>query len=183
MAAALLLIDLQNDYFPGGAMEVEGAVEAATACAALLARHRELNLPIVHVRHLSMRPGAGYLLPETPGSLINTLVEPREDEAVITKNYPNSFRATNLDDHLKTLGVDSLVIGGMMTHMCIDTTVRAAFDLGYRVTVAADGCATRALTHGELTIPAAHVQGAYLAALGAVFAKVASTENLLGDRP
>lgn len=179
MAQALLLIDIQNDYFPGGAMEVEGSIEAAKACAKLLARQRERGLPVVHVRHLSVRPGAGFLLENTDGSKINPLVAPIDGEEIIIKNYPNSFSKTNLGDHLKELGANSLLICGMMTHMCIDTTVRAGFDLGYTVTLASDGCATRALTHGELTIPAAHVQGAYLASLGSVFAKIATVEELL----
>ena len=180
MTTALLIIDIQNDYFPGGAMELCGAEEAGRAAASLLTLFRGAGLPVLHVQHNSVRPEAGFLLPGTSGAEIHHLVTPREGEAVVLKNFPNSFRGTVLQQLLKDRGVDRLVVCGMMTHMCVDTTVRAGFDLGYRIILAHDGCATRALSFGERETPAELVQGAYMAALGAVFARVAASSEIAG---
>lgn len=97
---------------------------------------------------------------------------------MIQKHYPNGFRETPLLEHLKQLGVDELVIAGMMTQMCIDTTTRAAADLGFQCSLAHDACATRAQSFGGVTVPAAQVQTAFLAALNGAFAKVQSVEQL-----
>jgi nicotinamidase-related amidase len=88
-----------------------------------------------------------------------------EGEPIVHKQYPNSFRETGLLQMLRDWQTERLVICGMMTHMCVDATVRAAADLGFQVIIAEDACATRALTYNETTIPAAHVQAAFLAAL------------------
>ena len=101
---ALLLIDLQNDYFPGGKMELVGSEQAGQAAARLLACFREKGLPVVHIQHLSVRPGATFFLPGTPGAEIHAGVRPLPGEAVIQKNFPNSFRGTNLLEHLQGLG-------------------------------------------------------------------------------
>lgn len=175
MPQALLLIDIQNDYFPGGAMELVGATEAAQQAARLLDHFRRRQMPIIHIQHLSTRPGATFFLPGTPGAEIHPLVAPGPDEAVFTKHYPNSFRDTRLLPHLQEAGIDHLVISGMMTHMCVDTTVRAAFDLGFTCTLAHDACATRDLVFGDHRLSAAEVQVAYLAALNGLFAQVLPT--------
>jgi nicotinamidase-related amidase len=105
---ALLVIDLQNDYFPGGAMELEGAEAAAAKAAAALAKFREQGRPIIHVRHVSVRPGSTFFLPGTPGAEIHAGVRPKPGEAVIEKNFPNSFRGTDLQKQLEGLGVKDL---------------------------------------------------------------------------
>jgi len=176
MTAALLLIDFQNDYFPGGAMEVEGSVEASLCAGRLLARFRQEEMPVVHIRHLSIRPGASFLLPETRGAEIHENVKPLEREPIIEKHFPNSFRDTLLLERLVNNGIGRLVIAGMMTHMCVDATTRASFDHGFACTVVADACATRALTFEQTTVPAQHVHAAFLAALKGVYAKVISAE-------
>jgi nicotinamidase-related amidase len=92
----------------------------------------------------------------------------------VVKHYPNSFRETILLSELQTRGIKEVTIVGMMTHMCIDTTVRAANDLGFSVTVIAEACATKDLTFGDRTVAAADVQAAYLSALDGSFANVVS---------
>ena len=91
---------------------------------------------------------------------------------MIIKRYPNSFLETELDEYLKSLQVDTLIVCGMMTHMCVDTTVRAAMDYGYQVRLVADACATMDLVLNGETIPAETVQKAFLAAMDGVFATV-----------
>src|SRR5688572_23793681 len=132
---ALLLIDIQNDYFPGGAMELEGADAAGAKAAEAIRSFREKNLPVVHVRHLSVRPGSTFFLPGTRGADINAAVAPQGNEIVVEKNFPNSFRNTNLQQVLEKQGIKNLVVAGMMTHMCVDASVRHAADLGYKITL------------------------------------------------
>ena len=178
MTTALLIIDIQNDYFPGGAMELVQPDKAAEQAAQLLAAFRERALPVFHVQHLSTRAGATFFIPDTPGAAIHASVAPRAGETLITKNFPNAFRATTLLDALRAAQVSKLVVAGMMTHMCVDTTVRAAADLGFACSLAQDACATRDLAFGGEQVPAKAVQLAYLAALNGAFANVQSAAQL-----
>jgi nicotinamidase-related amidase len=175
----LLLIDLQLDYFPGGAyplVEPEAAVRVASA---VLAAHRTAGLPIVHVQHLWDAPDAEYLKPGTPGVEIHPSVAPAPGEPLVTKAFPNSFRDTNLRETLAGLGVTSLTILGMMTSMCVDATVRAAADLGYSVTVIGDACAAPDLEHGGVAVPGPQVHAAFLAALGDGYASVVNGADVI----
>jgi nicotinamidase-related amidase len=181
MTTALLLIDIQNDYFPGGAMELVGAVEAGRQAATLLSAFRQKALPIVHIQHISTRPGATFFVPNTPGVEIHESVMPRADETVFRKNYPNGFRETPLLAHLKSQQVSRLVIAGMMTQMCVDTTTRAAVDLGFSCLLAHDACATRDLSFNGATVSAANVQLAYLAALNGLFARVLNAREIIPE--
>ena len=175
---ALLVIDIQNDYFPGGAMELEGADAAGAKAAQAIRQFREKDLPIVHVRHLSVRPGSTFFLPGTKGAEIHSLVAPKAGETVVEKNFPNSFRNTNLKEVLEKQGVKNLVVAGMMTHMCVDASVRQAADLGFKVTLLGDACATRAQSYGGEKVPARQVHAAFLAALNGFYAKVVDTHEL-----
>lgn len=179
MNSCLILVDLQNDYFPGGNMALVGIEEAAKNAQTLLNKFRALKLPIIHIQHISARPGATFFLPDTDGAAINQLVAPQSDEVVITKNYPNSFRDTSLLQQLKENMIDSLVICGAMSHMCIDATTRAAFDFGFSCTVAEDACATRDLLFKGKTVSAADVHASFMAALSAPYATVVSTSTIL----
>lgn len=137
---ALLLIDLQNDYFPGGSMELVDAQAAVHQAARLLESFRLRAAPIVHVQHLSTNPGASFFKPGTRGAEIHESLTPAQGETLIVKHYPNSFRGTSLLKTLQELRVEELVVAGMMTHMCVDTTVRAAADLGFKCLLASDAC-------------------------------------------
>jgi len=176
MNPALLIVDIQNDYFAGGAMELVGSEEAARKAARVLQEFRRRGWSVIHVQHVSVQPGAKFFLPNTSGVEIHGSVAPREGETVFQKHYPNCFRETPLLDHLRKHGIRQLVVVGMMTHMCVDTTVRAAFDLGMECTLIQDACATRALSFGGVTVEAGQVQAAYLAALG-TFAKLQAAEE------
>lgn len=181
MSIALLLVDIQNDYFPGGAMEVVGSTEAASQAANLLSAFRAKSLPVVHIQHIAARSGATFFLPNTVGAEIHTSVSPVSGEPVFQKHFPNSFRQTPLLEHLRKENISRLVVAGMMTHMCIDTTTRAATDLGFACSLAHDACATRALSFNGIHVAAESVQVAYLAALNGLFAKVLSSSELLAD--
>ncbi len=178
MAQALLIVDIQNDYFPGGRMELVGSEEAAAQASGLLAKFRAKGAPVIHVRHVSLRPGATFFLPDTEGVKIHPSVAPLDGETVIEKHFPNGFRETPLLDHLKKHGIDRLAIAGMMTHMCIDTTTRAAADLGFACVLAHDACATRDLAFGASKVAAHDVHNAFLAALNGAFAKVLAAKDI-----
>jgi nicotinamidase-related amidase len=169
---ALILVDIQNDYFPGGRNPLVGAEAAARVARQVLDKAREKHETVIHIQHVSVRPDATFFLPDTSGTELYPLVAPLPHELVVQKHHPNSFRETPLLGELQSRKISRLFFCGMMTHMCIDTTVRAASDLGFTCVVVGDATASKDLTHGNVTVPAAQVQAAFLAGLSGLFAKV-----------
>jgi nicotinamidase-related amidase len=163
---ALILIDIQNDYFRGGRFPLKGMNKAARNAAKLLADYRSQGKQVIHIQHISTKPGASFFLPDTDGKDIHASVKPAADEPVLVKHYPNSFRDTGLADRLKDLGITELHIAGAMTNMCVDTTTRAAFDLGYTVYVHQNCCAARGLFGTRL------IHHVTIKTLGSAFAKI-----------
>jgi len=178
---ALLIIDIQNDYFPGGKMELEGSTEAGHKAGRILAHFREKGLPRIHVQHISLRPGATFFLPGTPGIEIHESVRPAEGEFILRKHFPNSFRETSLLERLTANNIDSLVIAGMMTNMCVDATVRAAFDCGFKCIVLSDACANRSLSYKGFEIPAHYVHAAFISSFIPVYAEVLTVDEYLSQ--
>jgi nicotinamidase-related amidase len=179
MIKALIIIDIQNDYFENGKMKLVGSEKASKNAKTILEFFRDKKLPIVHVQHIAISPTATFFLPNTEGVKINKSVEPKGDEKLIIKNYPNSFRETELLDFLKSMQISELVICGMMTHMCIDTTTRAAYDLGFKSIVIGDACATKDLELDGEKVNAKEVQIAYLSALDGTFAEIQKTDDFI----
>ena len=176
MQYGLVLIDIQNDYFEGGRHVLTQPNKAAANAVQVLSTFRALQWPVFHVRHISTKPNATFFLPDTPGAEFYPVTAPIDGESVILKHKPNSFLNTDLAQQLAAANVDQLVICGMMTHMCVDTTVRAAADLGYSVTLISDACATRDLLWDGEPVPALQVQRAFLAALDGSFARVVTAD-------
>jgi nicotinamidase-related amidase len=173
--SALVLIDCQNTYREG-VMQLEGVEPALAECAKLLERARKAGTPVIHIQH-DDGPGGPYDTKSHIGAIAD-VVAPVAGEKVITKAYPSSFEKTDLDAELKRLGVEDLVIAGFMTHVCVNSTARAAFNHGYRVTVVGNATATRSLPNpigGSLTAEQVHV-GA-LTALSDIFAIVVPDEK------
>ena len=175
---ALLIVDIQNDYFPGGRCELVGPEAAAANAARLLEAQRASGLPTFHVQHVWTGDDAEFFSPGTHGVEIHESVRPLPGEPVVQKAHPNSFRETDLERRLRDAGADELLVVGMMTSMCVDATVRAAVDLGFGCTVAHDACATLDLEFGGSEIPAAEVHGAFMAALGDGYATVVSSDDV-----
>jgi len=169
---ALVIVDVQNDYFSGGRMELSASPDAVSKIKELLDIFRTMEMPVVHVRNIYVKPEGLLFYPEAIGAAIHHDVVPVEGEKEVLKNYPNSFRGTDLDAYLKENKITKLVVTGMMTHLCIDSTVRAAFDLGYECILVGDCCATRSLSFHNVHISAEDVQKTFLAALDGIFAKV-----------
>lgn len=179
MNTALLLIDIQNDYFPNGRMPLEKSTEACAKAQEALQAYRTKRLPIIHTQHISTRPDAVHFLPCTKGVEFHPDVHPLKTETVIKKHYPNCFKDTSLLNYLIKNQINHLVIAGMMTHMCIDASVRAAYDLGFTCTVLHDACATKNLEFNSMVIPAQSVHNAFLAALQPLYANVLSVKDFL----
>ena len=178
MKTALLVIDIQKDYFPGGKFPLVDPEEAAKKAYMLLQCFREHGGHHIHIQHISLKPDAAFFIKGDSGSDIHDSVAHFEDEPIVYKHYPNSFRETNLLEMLKAWEVERVVICGMMTHMCVDATARAAADLGFQVIIAEDACATRDLNYDDTTIPAELVHKSFLAALKS-YGKVMKSEEIL----
>ena len=177
---ALIIIDIQNDYFENGAIELVNPIEASLKARQVIDSFREKNLPIAHIQHLSADPiNIPIFVPGTFGSEIHENVKPLEGEKVIQKYYPNSFKETDLLDFLKANEVTELIITGMMTHMCVDSTTRTAKDLGFECTVIGDACASRDLEINDKIVKAEEVHNAFLSALTFFYAKVQNTKEFL----
>ncbi|MGE5480719.1 MAG: cysteine hydrolase family protein [Chloroflexota bacterium] len=179
MKEALLIIDIQNDYFQGGANPLECADTAAQNAGKLIRSFRERGAPVVHIQHVSNRPGSTFFLPGTTGADIHELVKPSEGERIFEKHTPNCFYSTGLDAYLKEMGITGLTVCGMMTHMCVDAGVRAAKDLGYSCTLVSDACATKDLVFDGVAVPANFVQRSFMAALNGFYAKVVKTSEIV----
>jgi nicotinamidase-related amidase len=172
MGTALVIIDIQNDYFAGGAYALPGAEEAVVVARATLDAARAAGVPVVHVQHIEEDPEAPFFRAGTPGVEIHELLTPQAGERVVRKAFPNSFLHTELADALAEAGADRLVVAGMMTSMCVDATVREALDRDLPTTVIGDACAAPDLTYGGRTVESASVHAAFLAALGDAGASV-----------
>jgi nicotinamidase-related amidase len=180
--AALIMVDLQRTYREG-VMRLQGVEEALVQARRVLDRTRELGRPVIHIRH-DAGIGSPYDVTAPIGQIVDT-VAPLPGELVITKQYPNSFLHTPLDEELKRLGIGNVVLAGFMTHACINSTARGAFNLGYQATIVANATATRDLpAAGGGVVPAEHVQAASLAAAGDIFAVIVpGLEALAGRGP
>lgn len=179
MNTALLIIDIQNDYFEGGKAELVNPKQASANARLLLEHFRKNKELAVHVQHLANRPNATFFIPETTGAEIHNDVQPKETEPIVIKHLPNSFRETNLLELLKSNQISDLVICGMQTHMCVDATVRAAKDFGFNCTVVGDACATKDLELNGVKVGAREVQTAFLSALNYFYSTVMTTEAYL----
>jgi nicotinamidase-related amidase len=181
---ALVIIDVQNFYFPGGQLPLTGPLEASLQAKALLEAFRARGWPVVHVLHLGKGQAQAEPASGDPQHQAHPNVLPRPGEPVLGKRHANAFRDTELLATLRRLGATRLVIAGMQTHMCVEAATRAAADLGFEVTVVHDACATRPLAFGGVEVPAAQVHAAALAAMGGGgYAKVTSAGELIAALP
>ncbi len=153
-------------------------MQASLKTKEILSIFRRQSLPVIHIQHLSTRPGSTFFVPNTPGAEIHPNVSPVSGEKVIVKNYPNSFRDTELLNYLQSKDITDLVVCGMMTHMCVDATVRAAKDFGFNCTVISDACATKDLEIQNKKVSAKDVHCAFLAALDYFYSTVQHSSEL-----
>ncbi|WP_223461676.1 MULTISPECIES: cysteine hydrolase family protein [unclassified Pseudomonas] len=176
---ALIVVDIQNDYFPQGKWPLVGADAAADNAARLIKAFRDAGDSVVHIRHEFTSEEAPFFSPNSEGAKLHPKVLNRADEPVVLKHFVNSFRETELKSILDEQGIKELVVVGSMSHMCVDGITRAAADFGYKVTVIHDACATRDLEFNGVTVPATQVHAAFMAALAFAYASVVSTNDFL----
>ncbi|MBM7062814.1 cysteine hydrolase [Pseudomonas sp. UL073] len=176
---ALIVVDIQNDYFPAGKWPLVGVEAAADNAARLIRAFRAAGRLVVHIRHEFTRPDAPFFAPGTPGAQLHAKVLNQGNEPVVLKHYINSFRDTELKAILDRHSIGELVVVGNMSHMCVDGITRAAVDFGYPTTVIHDACASRDLEFDGVEVPAAQVHAAFMAALAFGYAKVISTDDYL----
>lgn len=178
MARGTLVIDIQNDYFPGGAYPLVGPEAAAEVALGVVGDARAAGEWVGFVQHLA-EPGEGaFLVADTTGAELYPSLTPVGEEPIIQKTRPNSFIATGLEKILAERDIDELTVVGMMSSMCVDATVRAALDLGLAVTVVEDGCAAPDLVFGGIDVPGAVVHAAFMAALRDAGATVRSRDGV-----
>ena len=175
---ALLLVDIQQDYFPDGAFPLPNMEDSTHNASTLLTWARKSEIKIIHIRHEETDPDAEFLASGSAGAQINNLVLPIDGETIITKHYPNSFRGTALSEAID--GIDEVLIVGAMSNMCIDATARAAFDCGLTVSVIHDACAASSLEFQRNELPAEVVHGAFMSALASADGRVVSTKEIVG---
>lgn len=177
---ALIVVDIQNDYFPGGKFPLVGADAAADNALRVIQAARDSGDLVIHIRHEFVSDDAAFFTPGSSGAQLHPKVRNQHAEPVVLKHFANAFRETRLKQLLDEHVITDLVVIGSMSHMCIDATARAAADLGYRVSVVHDACATRALDFNGTTVPAEQVHAAFMSALAFAYAEVTSTDVLLG---
>ena len=170
--SALIIIDVQHFYYPGGAASLVEPEQASRNASKVLGSFRSVGDLVVHVRHQASKGGE-----------IHEHVAPIEGEKVFTKTEVSCFNGTDLLAYLREKQISELVIAGMMTHMCVEAAVRAAHDLGFEVTLIGDACATRDLEFGKTRVKAADVHASTLATLARTYAKVVTTEEFLASGP
>jgi len=175
---ALLIIDMQNDYFSGGKMELKDTDLTLQNCLKLAQFAQKMKYKIYIIQHFSKNKNAPFFIPDSDGAKLHKNLKLIYGE-IIKKNFPNSFRETDLLEKLQTNNTKDILVCGAMTHMCIDSSVRAGFDLGFNITVASDACTTKDLIFENNMILAKDVQNAFLSALDGTFCDVKKTEDLV----
>ncbi len=165
MKQALLIIDVQKDYFKNGKMELAHPEKALVEINKLEDKFLKLKLPIIYIQHINHKVNATFFTPNTLGVELHERLRISSDSIIIEKHFPNSFKETTLLDVLQMLKIEQVVITGMMTHMCIDSTTRAASELGYKPILISDATSTKNLMYLEGEVPAKQVQLSYLSGL------------------
>lgn len=173
----LVVVDLQNDYFPGGKLPLWNVEAVRDNAARAIASARQAGTPVIHVRHEFPDDRAPFFVAGTEGAHIHPSVAPAGGEDIVLKHHANSFRETRLREVLDGHNSKEVVIVGAMSHMCIDATARAAADLGYNVVVLHDACTTLDLGFGDEAVPAPQVHAAFMAALGTGYARLQSVDE------
>ena len=168
---ALLIIDIQMFYFPGGSVPLVGAENAAQNASRILDFSRKNNILVIHIQHNSKS-----------GFDIHPLVKPLNNEKVFTKNEANAFNGTDLLEYLKMNSITELIIVGMQTHMCVEAATRAAYDLGFKCTVIENACATRDLKFKDKIVKAEDVHYSTLSALNNNYATILTTDELVNTK-
>jgi nicotinamidase-related amidase len=176
---ALIVVDIQNDYFQGGKWPLANVEAAADNAALIIAAARAKGELVIHVRHETPSPDAPFFVPGSQGAQLHPKAASIADETVILKHFMNPYRETQLLEILREQQIENVTVIGNMSHMCIDAVTRSSDDFGFKTTVIHDACATHDLAFNGVTVPAVQVHAAFMAALQFGYAQVVSTQAFL----
>jgi nicotinamidase-related amidase len=177
---ALVLVDLQREFLDGK-LALPDAGPAVARAGQLLAWARRAGIHVVFVRQVAASSAAPLFAPGSPGAELAPGLEPGPGDSQITKSAAGAFSNPALHRLLTERGVEVLIVAGLMTHLAVDCTARDGTVLGYRVMIAGDATATRALPgpRGDGVVDHATLQRVALAALADRFADIATTDELI----
>lgn len=179
MTRAVLVIDMQEgmaDRIRAGRVPVNPGAPDRIAALLIVARAR--GLPVIHVHHDDPDPSSPFRK-GLPGAVPMTCAAPHVGETVLWKHGSSAFAGTELEAHLRGLGVTELVVAGAVAAFCVTSTVRMASDLGFRVLLPQDALLGFDLpAHDGGRIDAATVHRVTLSILGADFARLTTVEDL-----
>ncbi len=176
---ALLLVDLQNDYFDFGRFPLEQINDATHNALLLLSHFRKEALPIIHIQHIFKDSQAPFFACGSEGVNIHQSVKPIENEIVIVKHQIDSFIDTELDQKLIELGIDKLVVVGAMAQACIQTLCRTATFKGYQCQLVEDAIAAPSLSRKEHNFTGAQLVSANILSLSFGGATEIKTADLI----
>jgi nicotinamidase-related amidase len=184
MQEALIIVDVQNDYFPNGKFPIWKPVETAKQIQVLINKFRNENKEVIHVVHHTteeQRKQIPFFEPGTWGVEIHDSVKPLPSEKVIIKQYSDSFVGTDLTDYLKSKGIDTTIVVGMLMHNCVNATAYASTDLGFKTYVVDEAVDTVDLKYNDEVIPAEVIKKSFLAGIQFAYAKVKTVAQILDN--
>ncbi|KAG1193392.1 hypothetical protein G6F36_000883 [Rhizopus arrhizus] len=184
MKEALIIVDVQNDYFPGGRFPTDSPVETAQAIAQLMEKFRRENKEVVHVVHHSteeQRKQLNFFEPGTPGVEIHESVKPLASEKIFIKHEVSSFVGTDLKEHLESKGIDTIIVVGMMIHNCVNSTVYSGSHRGFKCIVVDEAVNTFDQPYDGRIIKAKQIKEAFLAGIQFAYAKVKKVDDILNN--
>ena len=174
----LLIIDVQQAFLDPS-WGPRNNPECETNIARLIQTWEHVNQPVIYVQHVTERPESLFYF-KKDGHLFQSFIRPRDTDLIITKQVNSAFIGTDLQQHLETIGATQVVITGLITNHCVETTARMAGNLGFNPIVVSDATATfdRQSTNGTW-IPAAVIHDVSLASLNEEFASIQTTDAML----
>ena len=152
MKNALIVIDIQNDYFPGGAFTLENADEACKVAVEAIEQAKRDGWLVVGVQHVNS-PDAPFFKPDTEGVKTHSAIAAAlVDAPIVVKSEADSFFKTNLEQIVREAGITDIYLTGMMTQHCITHTALSPQASGMKVHIIAKGCAAPAQALSDLAL-------------------------------
>jgi nicotinamidase-related amidase len=173
---ALLVIDVQNEYFTGKLPITYPAGSLANVLCAMDAA-RAHGVPVVAIQHASPQADATVFRKGSRGWELHAEVASRPHDVLIHKSLPGSFTGTNLEMWLRERGIGTVVIAGYMTQMCCDTTARQAIHLGFGAEFLSDGTGTLAVKNAAGVVSDEELHRAILVTQQMRFSRVMTTDE------
>lgn len=180
MKQALIVIDVQNEYFEGGAMPVTYPANSFDNIKKAITSAKAHQIPVVYVKHLCP-PEADCFRPDSFGQELHADLIALGADHILTKKMVSAFPETDLQDYLSSKEIDTVTIAGFMTQMCCDTTARYAAHMGYHVNFLSDGTGTLDFNNSQGHASAEELHRATLITQAHCFSNVISTDSWISS--